>query len=304
MMIRNYRSEDLKYLLKLTDQTEMQSDSGDSVSKGQLLEYIDHPGACPTKDMFVAESDGNLCGFISVFAEPGIGRALLNCLVLPAHRRQGIGTALSDCALKRAAQSGVNVVQVNISESNAVAKKRLTSMNFQFIRNFFELQADIYKKCLPIVKSAEYVIRPMRQGEEKALTLLQNRCFAGSWGFNPNTINEIIYRLNLEGCCHQDVQMAFRRDMPVAYCWTRANKTVKKIGAEKKANIHMMGVHPDYRSRGIGKQTLLACLADLEGKGCHVVELTVDANNRAGLALYKSLGFKVLETTEWYEKRV
>ena len=66
----------------------------------------------------------------------------------------------------------------------------------------------------------------------------------------------------------------------------------------------MMGVHPDYRGRGIGKLTLLASLADLADKGCHVVELTVDANNRAGLALYKGLGFKVLATTEWYEKRV
>jgi len=303
-MIRNYRSEDLNYLLKLTDQTEMQPDSGDNISKGQLFEYIGHPGTCPAKDMFVAESDGNLCGFISVYAEPGIGRALLNCWVPPAHRRQGIGTALSDCALKRAAQSGVNVVQVNISESNAAAKKRLTSMNFQFIRNFFELQADIYKKCLPIVKSAEYVIRPMRQDEKKALTLLQNRCFAGSWGFNPNTVNEIIYRLNLEGCCHRDVQMTFLRDLPVAYCWTRVNITAKKSGMDKKANIHMMGVHPDYQGRGIGKLTLLASMADLEGKGCQIVELTVDANNRAGLALYKSLGFKILETTEWYEKRV
>ncbi len=304
MMIRNYRSEDLNYLLKLADQTETRSDSGDSVSKWQLLEYIGHPGSSPTKDLFVAESDGNICGFISVFAEPGIGRALLNCQVLPSHRRQGIGTVLSDCALKRAAQSGVNVVQANISESNAVAKKRLTSMNFQYIRNFFELQANIYKNSLPIVKSAEYVIRPMRQGEEKTLTMLQNRCFAGSWGFNPNTVNEIIYRLNLKGCGHQDIQMTFWKDLPVAYCWTRVNHTVKKIDPENKANIQMMGVHPDYRIRGIGKQTLLASLSDLADKGCDIVELTVDANNRAGLALYKGLGFKVLETTEWYEKRV
>ncbi len=90
----------------------------------------------------------------------------------------------------------------------------------------------------------------------------------------------------------------------MAYCWTRVKHTVKKNDTEKIGNIHMMGVEPDCRGRGIGKQTLLASLTDLARKGCQVVELTVDANNPAALALYKSLGFRRLATTEWYEKRV
>jgi len=302
MMIRNYRSEDLNPLLKLSGQTE--TDSGDTVSKGQLLEYINHPNVCAAKEMFVAVSDGTLCGFITVFTEPGIGRAILNCQVQPSHRNRGISLALFDYALKRAAQSGVNAAQVNISETDTVARKRLTSMNFQFIRYFYELQAHIYKKYAPFVKNAESVSRPMRKGEETTLTLLQNRCFAGSWGFNPNTVNEIEYRLNLEGWHSQDVHLSFRKKLPVAYCWTRIKNTAKESTAAKNANIHMMGVHPDYRGRGIGRQILLASLADLADKGCDTVELTVDAENQAGLALYKSLGFNVLATTAWYERRV
>jgi mycothiol synthase len=64
----------------------------------------------------------------------------------------------------------------------------------------------------------------------------------------------------------------------------------------------MLGVDPDYRGKGIGKKLLLAGLARLKGKGLQVAELTVDSENKATCALYKSVGFKVQTSSFWYEK--
>jgi len=47
---------------------------------------------------------------------------------------------------------------------------------------------------------------------------------------------------------------------------------------------------------------LLAGLARLKSKGLQVAELTVDSENKAACALYKSVGFKVQTSNFWYEK--
>ena len=64
----------------------------------------------------------------------------------------------------------------------------------------------------------------------------------------------------------------------------------------------MLGVAPDYRGKGMGKKLVLAGLACLRSKGLQVAELTVDSENKAACALYRSIGFEVQANTFWYEK--
>jgi ribosomal protein S18 acetylase RimI-like enzyme len=64
----------------------------------------------------------------------------------------------------------------------------------------------------------------------------------------------------------------------------------------------MLWVDPDFQKKGIGRKVLLAGLSYLKSNGITIVELTADSENREGLRLYKSVGFKELMKTEWYEK--
>jgi ribosomal protein S18 acetylase RimI-like enzyme len=54
-----------------------------------------------------------------------------------------------------------------------------------------------------------------------------------------------------------------------------------------------MGVHPDFRQRGIGSQLLRQALALARGIGVERVELEVFASNLAAKKLYERAGFKV-----------
>jgi L-phenylalanine/L-methionine N-acetyltransferase len=54
-----------------------------------------------------------------------------------------------------------------------------------------------------------------------------------------------------------------------------------------------MGVHPDFRERGIGSQLLRKALAHGRRIGLERVELEVFASNMAGKKLYERAGFKV-----------
>ena len=64
----------------------------------------------------------------------------------------------------------------------------------------------------------------------------------------------------------------------------------------------MLGVEPDYQGMGVGKRVLLAGLARLKSKGLRVAELTVDSENKAACALYRSIGFEGQTSSLWYEK--
>ncbi len=71
-----------------------------------------------------------------------------------------------------------------------------------------------------------------------------------------------------------------------------------------KGEIHMLGVDPDFRKKGIGRNVLLSGLADLKSRGATIVELTADGEGPAALGLYKSVEFKIYSRVEWYEKKL
>lgn len=75
------------------------------------------------------------------------------------------------------------------------------------------------------------------------------------------------------------------------------------LRAPPVAKLWMLAVHSDHRSRGLGS----ALVAELEqtalGRGCTVVELSVETHNEGAIALYKRLGYlPVGKTTESWQQ--
>jgi ribosomal protein S18 acetylase RimI-like enzyme len=52
-----------------------------------------------------------------------------------------------------------------------------------------------------------------------------------------------------------------------------------------------MGVHPDYRGRGLGTRLLSACLTKATAQGMTRIDLEVRADNDSAIGLYRKLGF-------------
>ena len=302
--IRNYRPSDFDNYILLHTETEQFDQSVRHISPQTLVEFLGRPNYCPETDLFVAEADGKIVGFISLFPERKIGRALLDCMVHPRHRRKSVAKKLFSRALHRAKEMGVKVVQIDIPKTNVAAISLVSRLGFQFIRRFLELKLDFYNIQLPDVKHGVFKIRELRPGEENKLTEIQNLSFIGTWGYNPNTTEEIIYRINMSDCSPEDVIVAHKGDKFVGYCWTTINAEENVTKRENKGKVHMMGVDPDYQNRGIGKQILLAGLAHLVNKSIETVELTADSENQAALSIYDSIGFEVWSTTLWYEKNL
>jgi mycothiol synthase len=250
--------------------------------------------------VFVAKRNGKIIGYSSTLPEIEIKRAVLNGLVHPLHRRNGTAGRLLTMSLARAGEWGAETAQVNIPEGNAMARSLLLSRGFGLVRRFLDLEFPL--KNLPAPDPGTSTIRGLLCGEEGSLAEVQNRSFQGTWGFNPNTTEEIAYRVHLEGCAPEDVRVTVSQGKVAAYCWTKTRPGENGNPGPRRGLVHMLGVLPEFRGRGLGKRILIAGLRHLMQKGIEVAALTVDSENAAARFLYESMGFRTRSTTAWYRK--
>jgi mycothiol synthase len=301
-IVKNFHPDDFSSYVELNLEAAHLAPTGHPASSQALSEELCRPNYLPERDLFLAELAGKVIGYMDVRAELGIGRAVLDCLVHPEHRRKGLATELFHHASRRARELGARVAHVNTPEDNIAARALLSKLGFRFARRFLNLTLELSEARLLDEEKVALPGRHLQRGEQAELTRIQNRCFAGTWGYNPNTLEEIVYRLKLTGSSPEDVILVCQGDRLAGYCWTLTSPGASAAAGANVGRIYMLGVDPDYRGRGIGKRALLAGLAHLKSKGIQVVELTVDSENTAACALYKSGGFRISSTSAWYEK--
>lgn len=300
-IIRNYSPSDFNNYFQFRTETEQYDRSRRYFTPRALAESLSRPDYTPEKDLFLAEIDGKIVGFFNLTPELRIGRVILDCMVHPKHRRKGTATSLLQYGLKRAKEYGALIAQTEIPEINLAAKLLVSGLGFRAVHRFYELGLELHNLLWPSLESS-LTSRSLKSGEEDKLTEIQNRCFTGTWGFNPNTIDDIVYRVHLSGCSPEDVILFYNSHNLIGYCWILINSEENLALGTNKGRIHMMGVDPDCRGKGQGKAVLLPGLSLLRERGIKHAELSVDSENVAACALYKSAGFEIFSTTEWYEK--
>ncbi|MAF85882.1 MAG: hypothetical protein CL875_05330 [Dehalococcoidales bacterium] len=298
--IRNYRPTDFDRYVQLIIEAEKLEPTGRCTSSPVLRENLYRPNYSPEQDLFLVETAGHMVGYIEVAPELVTGRVILKCFIHPDHRRKGLATKLFVCAALRARELGVKVAQVNIAQDNVIAESMLSKLGFRFVRRFLQLRQNIAEVSGQGIDQSAWQCRNLQRGEEDKLMQIQNRSFVGTWGYNTNTVEEIIYYTNLTDRSPEDVILACDGDKIIGYCWTEI--TCETATGERKGRIFMLGVDPHYRGRGVGKGVLLTGLSYLKSKGLQVAELTVDSENQAACALYRSVGFQVRTSSLWYEK--
>jgi mycothiol synthase len=301
-IIRNYRAEDFDTLVQLVAEVGKREGSSFSLSLQDVIESLHRPNHFPEDNLFIAERAGNIFGYVDVTAELEIGRIVLSCFVHPEYRGTDVATKLIERVTARARKLKVKRVHVNISQESMKTRNLLTEMGFRYIRRFLELGLDLSEVHVPDMGRMGPRYRQMKSGEEEKLVHIQNRSFADTWGFNPNTVEELVYRIGLPNCSPEDIILACDGGNVIGYCWTRIYVGEDNVTRAVKGRIYMLGVDPDHRGEGIGKDVLLAGLSYLKSKGLGMVDLTVDSKNKAARALYSSAGFQIRTRSLWYEK--
>jgi mycothiol synthase len=301
-VIRNYQPEDFKKYVKLRNEAEKMEPFGRIVSPDRLAHQMSSPNYSPEKDLFVVEKGKKIIGYTDVLPELILKKVNIDCWIYPKHRRKGLATGLINKAINRARELGVKAVQANIMEDNAAAEEVLLKMGFKFVRRFNLLRLDMEELSQEDLDKATRNCRYLAEGEQDKLTDIQNLTFSGHWGYNPNTIEEIVHQTGYSGFSPEDVALAYSGDRVIGYCWTAVSDELETDNKNHTGLINMIGTDPHYRGRGVGRKLLLAGLARLKKGGLRVAVLSVDSENRTAGNLYRSVGFEKWKSTLWYEK--
>jgi mycothiol synthase len=271
---------------------------GKATTVEQMDERLGQPGYHPEEDLFLAELDGPLVGYADMVRELEIGRVILDGAVHPAHRGRGMGSRLLEIAIEHSRKLRAEVVQIPIAQGIQAGEHFVRKRGFRLVRRHWQMSFTEYRGwALHIPQGFE--LRHFVPGDEESLCALQNFAFAGSWGFRPNTVEEIHYLANTSWCQPEGILLISEGQRKVGYCWTMDDPVEKQ-----KGYIRMMGVDPGYRGRGLGRVILVAGIEYLRKRGMTEIELLVDSRNHSAKRLYQSAGFKRKGTTLWYQRRL
>ena len=75
----------------------------------------------------------------------------------------------------------------------------------------------------------------------------------------------------------------------VGFCWTKIHSDF--VSVDPVGELYVIGVDPEFAHQGIGKAVCTEGLIYLRNKQLKGAILYVDEDNKAGIGLYKSLGF-------------
>ena len=258
-----------------------------------MRRWLRQPGMQPERDCFIAVEDGSPAGYAYLVVEQPISRGVL---ILEAARAGW--QPLLEGAVTDARSLGLAVVHVDVPESDDALRSFLGSAGLVHVRTHLHLRRDA-AHAIGAPLPAGAAIRPAGRDDAAALTDLQNAAFGGSWGYAPNTTDEIAYRVfELPDDPPDRVLLLEEGGRLLAYCWTEHQH------AGAPGVIGMVGTAPAEQSRGLGRAVTAAGVDHLAGVGATPIDITVDAENASAHRLYERLGFTVRWRSVWYELRV
>ncbi len=239
---------------KLTVRNCHPQDPGDAAAYEQLrqgavfVHLLSRPDYQVDKNLFFAEIEGAVAGCTNVLPELGIGRVILEYGVNPAHELEAVLGELLECALATAEKLGAEVAHVSIPLDDTRQVKAISNLGFTAVRRFSEMRMDISGVNLVAAAESDWTYRCLEAGEEELLAHIQNRCFAGTWGFNPNTVDYVKWEMKVKSNCLEDIILALDEGEIIGYCWTESECGRDASTDKRKGRVYMLGVDADFRA--------------------------------------------------------
>lgn len=297
----NYSHEDFQSLEKFWLKSDAlgREDSGRAVHLFRMK--FKRPNIVPEQDLFLAKKNGDILGFMHIVFEQKIRRAVLEGYLHSGFKGKGISSELMNRVLQRAEELQATVVHACVPEQKSAVRKFLQLWGFRFVRTFLSMEAPLIEREASAYGLEPGVISTFSEGEEDQLADVQNRVFFGTWGFCPNTLEEIRYYLDQTNSQIGRILSLDIHSKRAGYFW---GHRISGQSNHARARVHMFGILPEFRGQGWGRKLLLTGLESLKRRGATTVELTVDSANTAACSLYRSFGFENVSKVLWFEKKL
>ena len=296
MSVRNFSAAQLPALLDFVETCSSWGDQDRNLGRRTFQDILGQPGLNPEDNCLLLEGAGEIQGFSLIFPEPPISRAVLQLEVTGSLAGSPQELELLRWAVGRAEKLGAQVIDVSLPDPSP-RTERLREEGFSLVRRYWNMVWRL--DALPSAPIADgFSVRSFQAGDAAVLTEIQNAAFSGSWGFSPNTVEQIEYRSGMANSSHQGILFLNDGDTPAGYCWT----CLSPVDGSMRGIIGMIGVSPSYRGRGISHGILLAGMEYLRSLDVADIRLEVDGSNTPAVRLYTSVGFEKVGELHWFER--
>ncbi len=158
------------------------------------------------------------------------------------------------------------------------------------------------ERPLPMTEKTDAIAwRPFRPGADDAAWLEVNRRSFAAHPIQGTMVQADLDRAKADPSFDPNgFVITSEGDQMTGFCWTKIHHDVKPPVGE----IYIIGAHPDYQGRGLGRALVLAGLDWLHGQGLTIGMLYVEANNEPAVRLYLRLGFEIVHDFRCWRRKV
>lgn len=229
---------------------------------------------------------------------PGV----LELAVAPEHRGTGLGTALIS-ALQQDPPVSAGSVRAWAHGGHGAGPQLAAHAGWTPVRELWRMRLQDSSSLRPAAMPPGVQLRAFSPGTDEQAWLRAN---AAAFADHPEqgqlTLQDLQARMDEDWFDPAGFLLAWEGDDLLGFHWTKipppAN-TGDQAG-QRWGEVYAVGVVPGAQGRGLGKELTLAGLHHLLNAEVDEVVLYVDADNAPAVAVYKGLGFSVLDVDIQY----
>lgn len=239
----------------------------------------------------VAVEDDVVCGYVSPHAT--------DLTVDPEFRRRGHGRRLFAAGLDLAAEAGWDELRLYVPLSGG-GRTFARAMGMAYRSSMWRLDLATETAVPEAALPADVVGRtfgdwlPLQRYVDLLNATFADHPSPASW-----TLGQIQYaqsRPDFDPSANMLVSPADRPENPMAFVLTALGPPEDNDPAPV-GEIRLVGVLPQWRGRGLGRELLRWGVAQLRARGAGRIKLSVEAENELALGLYRRTGFE--PSVEW-----
>ncbi len=232
-------------------------------------------------NQFLRYQDGVLAGYCSMY--PG-GNTEMSGMVHPDYRRRGIGRELFAAARDEVLRRGARALLV-CETGSASGQAFVAALGLP--RHMAEHRMELRRFPAPPPDDERFRLR--RAEPEDIDTLV--RVSAEAFGDPPERTREHITRLI--AAPKQRFYLGFWEQEPVG--------ALRVENYDERTFIYGFGVLPQWRGQGLGRRILTGTIEMVRAEGRTAFALEVETDNVPALTLYRSCGFEIVRTYEYFK---
>jgi len=219
--------------------------------------------------------EGQLVGSLTIFTS-WLGKAELTIIVHPKKRREGVGSTLLRKAKEECKRQGIERCLLICQESSKSGKAFVQSTRCQY--QFSEYRMKLDRSCSISLTGQAVRMYQASLEDRKLLASIAAKSFG-----------------DLEDTHLQRYTEDIPKEAHRFYIAEVANQAIGSVGVVSFGDrvwIVALGVIPEYRRRGYGRQMLNRLVQGLLEENHQEILIEVATENQNALTLYRSCGFK------------